>query len=175
MQITHHKTGAGDIVFAALKVPFLNSKTKNREFSIKLELDMSDPQNLVAAKHIEGINDKKLTTSYKTKDANGKVSVKKAKEGNYFVNFVAKEDSDIKVFDSEGNLLEKSNIPFFDSRTDSGKAVAIYSVITYDNGTEGQTQIIRLTAVKLINLNITEKENSNSSKGLSVEDIQALL
>ena len=142
---TTHVTGVGEIMFMAAGRP-LKDDNGNDQYSIKLKLSDSDP----SISHLKGVSPKKIDT------ANNRAN--KAGDGYLFVNFSSSFAPD--VADKGGVKLEGDDIPYFDSRVDTGTAAVSYKVVTYPDG----KSIVRLAAIKLIDLNITDKESGTSGE-----------
>ena len=142
-QVNTFATGVGQILFMAAAKPINNKKTGKTEYSIKVLLDTADQ----SVQHLNSINDRKVVK----------------KDNGMQVNFTS--DFAPTVLDADGNKLEGSNIPFFDGRIDSGKAAVSYKVIDY-----GNTQIIRLAGIKLLELNLAQRENDDSQSVDSIAE-----
>ena len=140
-KITEHATGAGEILFMAAAKALHNKKTGKSEFSVKVRLKEDD----AAVEHLRKIADYKIDT--KTNRAN-------AGSGFVIVNFTS--DFAPRVVDKDNNLLEGSDIPYFDGRKDKGTAAVTYKVIDY-----GNNSIVRLSGLKLIDLNLEPREGSD--------------
>lgn len=140
---TEHLTGVGEIKFMAVGRPLTNQKSGKSEYSIKLRL----PEGDSSIAHLSEIADYKVDTKSNRKNLAG--------DGHKFINFAS--DYAPKIMDSDGNVLEGDDIPFFDSREDTGTAVVSYKVIDF-----GDNKIVRLGGVKLMQLNLTEKEGKES-------------
>lgn len=142
-QIETFTTGVGQMLFMAAAKPLTNKKTGKTEYSIKLLLDNADQ----SVAHINSINDRKVVK----------------KDTGRQINFTS--DFAPNVYDADNNKLEGANIPFFDGRIDSGKAAVSYKVISY-----GDTKIIRLAGIKLLELNLAQRENDDSQSVDSIAE-----
>lgn len=142
---TTHSSGFGAIRFLFAAKPLLNKQKGKEEYVIKLEFDGSDAEALKLKDHLSSINSKKIVTN----------NVSKA--GNFIVSF-ASAYAPI-VLSDEGTKLEGNDIPFFDSRIDSGEASVVYTVVDY-----GNTQIVRLKGITLKNLQMAEREAKASKE-----------
>lgn len=153
MKSTSHVTPVGDIKFMFAARPFKDKQTGEEKYTIKLEIDGSSAEGLALRQQLQSINAKKIVTN------------KVSKEGNFLVSFDTKFQ--IKVTDQDNNELSPDEVPFFDSRTDTGQASAVYKIIDY-----GNKQIIRLAGIRLMSLNLAEREDS---QGASANEILELL
>lgn len=153
MKSSKHSTAVGNIKFMAIARPLLNKQTGKEEYSIKLEFDGSTPEGLALRQAIQAVQPKKIVTN------------NVSKQGNFILSFSTTYAP--TVLDSEDNPLTGDTVPFFDSRTDTGQASVVYNVIDY-----GNTQIIRLAGVKLMQLDLAEREDSG---GASADEILKLL
>lgn len=136
---TTHQTGFGSIKFMFAAKPLMNKQKGKEEYVIKLEFDGTDAEALKLKEHLSGINSKKIVTN----------NVSKA--GNFIVSFSSAYAP--IVLSDEGVKLEGNDIPFYDSRIDSGEASVVYTVVDY-----GNTQIVRLKGISLRNLELAERE-----------------
>ena len=151
-KITEHSTSVGEILFMAAAKAFKSKKTGKEEFSIKLKLDSSDK----AVAHLKEI------AEYK-----GDTKTNRALEGTgeVVINFTS--DFDPKVLGVDNALLQGREIPFFDGRKDKGKAAVTYKVIDY-----GNNKIVRLSGIKLVSLDLAERENSGQSLDVTLEALK---
>lgn len=147
-KITEHATGKGQILFMAAAKPLHNQKNGKTEFSIKVKLSEDDP----AVAHLRSVAEYKIDT--KTNRAN-------AGSGEIIVNFTS--DFAPKVVDSAGEALEGNDIPFFDGRKDTGTAAVTYKLIDY-----GSNSIVRLSGIKLLDLNLAPREGSEGEQTIDV-------
>lgn len=150
-KITNHVTGPVDIKFMAVARPFKNLKSGKAEYSIKALLDSSDP----AVSHLKSVAEYKIDT---------KTNRNSTDKSKVTVNFATTFEP--KVMNSDGDLLTGTSIPFFDGRTDTGTAIVTYSVIDY-----GDNKIVRLSGVKLLELNLAPREEG----GATTSEIENLL
>ena len=141
--VTTHATGKGEIMFMAAGRP-LKDDNGNDQYTIKLRLKTTDD----SVAHLKTVSPKKIDT------ANNRAN--KAGDGYVFVNFSSSFAPE--VADKEGVKLEGEDIPYFDSREDTGTAAVSYKVVTYPDGKSS----VRLAAIKLIDLNLTDKESGTS-------------
>lgn len=138
---TTHVTGAGNILFMAAAKPIVNKQSGKSEYSIKLELDATDP----AVEHLSQVADYKVDTkTNRSLQGTGKVII------NFSTTF------EPQITDVENNVLTERDVPFFDSRVDTGKAAVAYKVVNY-----GDKSIVRLAGIKLLELNMAPRENSS--------------
>ncbi len=145
---TEHATQAGEILFMAASRPLLNNKNGKTEFSIKVKLNKTDP----AVAHLTEVANYKVDT---------KTNRTSKDKDTLIVNFTS-EFAPL-VSDTSGQL-EGQEIPFFDGRKDTGTAIVAYKVIDF-----GDNQIVRLSGIKLLNLNLAPRENKGSSTELTLE------
>lgn len=150
-KVTNHVTGPMDIKFMAVARPFKNIKSGKDEYSVKGLLDVTDP----AISHLTSVAEYKVDTK-----TNRNSTDKSKMTINFTTGFTP------KVYDVSGNELTGSDIPFFDGRIDSGKAIVSYSVIDY-----GDNKIVRLAGVKLLELNLAPREEGTST----MSEIDAML
>jgi len=136
--ITEHTTGEAEILFMAAAKALLNKRTNKSEFSIKLKLKADSAE----VKHLKEIANYKIDT---------KTNRALEGTGEVIVNFAS--DFDPKVLGADNEVLEGNDIPFFDGRKDTGTAAISYKVIDY-----GDNKIVRLSGIKLINLNLTPRD-----------------
>lgn len=151
-KITKHVTGVGEILFMFVKVPFTDKATGKQEYTIKLKLAESDD----AVGHLLEVSPAKIDTK-----VNAKLT-----DGTKIINFGSSYQP--IVADAEGNKIDSTNIPFFDSRVDKGKAKVEYSVIEYPNKT-----IVRLSSIQLVDLQLAPREGEKSISALEQEILNA--
>lgn len=155
---TQHVTGTGKILFMAAARPLTDKKTGKTEFSIKIELEGSDP----AIAHLKEVAGYKIDTKTNRNRTDGKVVVN-------FATSLQQKDGSYKgpvVLDANGNELTGEAIPFFDGRVDSGKAIVTYSYINY-----GNTSIVRLAGIKLVELTKAPR----AAKVSGTDDVRKLM
>lgn len=156
-------TGYGEIKAMFAAKPVQDKHSKENEYLIRLEFDGTCPLAMKLKKHISGINAKKIVT----KNADGESIVKK--EGNFIMKFNTGYQP--VVMDSNGQILQGKEIPFFNSKNDSGTAAVLYDIITYENG----TQITKLSGIKLgKDLQIVRQESSEGTSNV-LDNIKAKL
>ena len=155
MTTSKHATAVGDIKFMVIAKPLTNKDTGKAEYTVKLEFDGSQPEAMKLKEHLSQVSPKKIVT-------NGV-----SKPGNFIVSFASSYQP--SVFNSDGQELKGDEIPFFDGRVDQGQAAVIYNVIQYDKAT-----IVRLAAVKIKDLQLTEKEETQGQGG-SLDDIRQMI
>lgn len=158
-KVTNHVTGPVDIKFMAVARPFNNQKSGKSEYSIKALLDSSDQ----AVSHLREV------AEYKVDTKTNRNSTDKSKVTINFMSSLQDKDGNYvqpKVMDVDGNVLTGADIPFFDGRTDTGTAIVTYSVIDY-----GDNKIVRLSGVKLLELNLAPREEG----GATTNEIEQLL
>lgn len=152
---TKHFTGEGEIQFMAAARPFTNQKNGKQEYSIKIKLLADDS----AVDHLRSIAEYKVDT---------KTNRALAGTGEVIINFtstfpvqvISPTGEKLTAKSEEGEILT-DNVPFFDSRVDSGKAMVEYKVIDY-----GDVKVVRLAGIALTELNLTEKEIKSSTNEL---------
>jgi hypothetical protein len=143
-------TGLGKIKFAALARPQKNRTDPTKlEYTIKLDIDGNSPEGMSLKKHLAAINPKKIVTVNVTGD-------RIVEDGHFLVSFSTNRAPLIVA--ENGDELKGADVPFFDSRVDTGEASVVYMVGDY----EGK-KYIRLVAVKLRNIVIAPREGSVSS------------
>lgn len=150
-KITNHATGPMSIGFMAAARPLLNKKSGKTEYSIKGLLDSSDP----AVAHLREVAEYKVDT---------KTNRNSSDKSKVTINFTTTFEP--KVVNADGEHLTGADIPFFDGRIDTGTAVVTYNVIDY-----GDNQIVRLTGIKLLDLQLAAREDGEKT----VSEIDQLL
>ena len=144
-KVSRHTTGSGQILFMAAARPLNNLKSGKSEHSIKLKLANDD----AAVAHLSEVANYKVDTK-----------TNRAQKDGVTINFTSEFAP--KVYNAEGVELTGNDIPFFDGRIDTGMAGVVYNVIDY-----GDNQIVRLAAIKLLDLNLAPRE-----KGKSVSELE---
>lgn len=150
--ITEHSTGKGSILFMAAARALNNKKTGKTEYSVKLKLSEDD----AAVAHLKDIASYKVDT---------KTNRAMSGSGEVVINFTS--DFAPTVLDTDNNVLEGNEIPFFDGRKDTGIAAVTYKVIDY-----GDNSIVRLSGIKLSSLNLAEREDSGQSVDVTLETLK---
>jgi len=145
---TEYATQQGDILFMAAARPLLNNKNGKTEFSIKLKLKTSDP----AVAHLTDVANYKIDT---------KTNRTSKDKDTVIVNFTSEF---APLVSDESGQLESKDVPFFDGRKDTGTALITYKVIDF-----GDNQIVRLSGIKLVNLNLAPREAKGNSTELTLE------
>lgn len=152
---TTETTGFGNIKFMFAAKALRNKATGKEEYVVKLEFDGTVAENLALKERLSSINSKKIVTN----------NVSKA--GNFIVSFSSTYAP--TVVDAEGNKLEGKDIPFFDSRIDTGLASVLYTIVDY-----GTTQIIRLKGIALKDLELAKREERVNTEDVTLEKLKKL-
>jgi hypothetical protein len=134
-------TGIGEVQFMAAARAFENKQTKKKEYSVRVLLDKGDE----AIGHLLGIQPKKINT-----DNN-----RARNDGHKVVNFVSTFAP--QMTDAKGNKLSAEEVPFFDSRIDTAKVKVTYVTPTY-----GDTQIVRLHGIQIMEMTLAKREGESS-------------
>jgi hypothetical protein len=150
--VTEHTTGAGEILFMAAAKALNNKKTGKTEFSIKLKLPATDP----CISHLTSVANYKVDT---------KTNRAMQDSGNMVINFSSNFAP--TVVDADNSALEGSSVPFFDGRKDKGTAAVTYKVIDY-----GDNQIVRLSGIKLLSLDLAPRDESSNSIDVTLETLK---
>lgn len=148
-KITEHATSVGSIQFMAAARALMNQKAGKEEYSIKIKLSESDP----AVAHLKEVAEYKVDT---------KTNRALSGTGEVIVNFSSTFAP--KVLDSDNCELTGKEIPFFDGRKDSGEAVVSYKVIDY-----GNNKIVRLSGIKLLNLELAPRDEGEQSINVTLD------
>jgi|DEB0MinimDraft_10_1074344.scaffolds.fasta_scaffold01596_12 hypothetical protein len=133
----------GNIKFLAVAKPVKKFQSEDLIYTIKLEFDGTSPEGLAFLNSIKAINSKKVVTD------------NVSKEGNYIIAFNSKYAP--KVMDEAGNLLEGQDIPFFNSKIDSGNARV---EIQESKGSGMATAYLK--KVQLLDLELAPRDESES-------------
>lgn len=147
-KVTEHATQQGEILFMAASRPLLNKKNGKTEYSIKVRLNRADP----AVAHLSEVANYKIDT---------KTNRTSKDKDTVIVNFTS-EFAPL-VSDQTGKL-ESKDVPFFDGRKDTGTAIVAYKLIDF-----GDNQIVRLSGLKLLELNLTPREAKGNPSELTLE------
>jgi len=152
--VTLHKTGQGAALFMVAAKPLLNKHTGKPEYSVKMKFQESSASAMEMKSHLQEIADYKIDTK-----------TNRALSGEFIVNFSSEFEP--VVTNADGVTLEGQDIPFFDSRIDTGIVNVTYKVIDY-----GNTKIVRLGAVQILSLNLAPREDKGE---VGVDDIKSQL
>lgn len=146
--VTYHVTEEADVLFMAAARALKDKVTGKEEYSIKLQLDDASP----TVAHLTQVSEAKIDTKNNRKLQ----GIKHVSFSSTFAPVVTFED---------GVKLNEQEIPFFDGRKDTGRAIVTYKVITYPTKT-----LVRLQAIKIMSLTLAPRE-SKDGVSPSVTDI----
>lgn len=133
---------AGKILFMSARNPIKSFDGDKLMYTIRLEFDGSDAESLAFKKKLAEINDKKIVTD------------KVSKPGNFIVSFNSTYEP--LVHDANGKLLDKELIPKFNSKTDTGTALAVAAV-----SDKGKRPTIYLKEIQILDLQSGDTEETS--------------
>ncbi len=147
-KVTEHATQTAEILFMAASRPLLNNKNGKTEFSIKVKLNKNDP----AVAHLTEVANYKIDT---------KTNRTSKDKDTVTVNFTSEF---APIVSDETGQLDSKDVPFFDGRKDTGTAIVAYKLIDF-----GDNKIVRLSGLKLLNLNLAQRESKGNPSELTLE------